>query len=119
LEACPGDPELEFRRGMVLHELGQLRQAEAAYLAALSGGGQRYLASVDRGVSGYKARHNLALVYGDLEDWSAAEGQWRQVVAQVPDYAPGWRGLSESLIRQGRLVEVAELAGQMARTGAR
>jgi tetratricopeptide (TPR) repeat protein len=113
LEACPGDPELEFRRGMVLHELGQLRQAETAYLAALSGSSQRYLASVDRGVSGYKARHNLALVYGDLGDWSAAEGQWRQVVAELPDYAPGWRGLGESLARQGRLDEAAELTGRL------
>ncbi|HEX4606664.1 MAG TPA: glycosyltransferase, partial [Urbifossiella sp.] len=101
----PGDIELEFRRGMLLHETGRLREAAEAYRRVLAGGPARYFTSVDRGIRGYKARQNLAAVYADLGDWAGAEAEWRVVTAEVPRYRPGWRGLGEVLLQQGKIEE--------------
>jgi tetratricopeptide (TPR) repeat protein len=40
-----------------------------------------------------------------MSDFLRAEEQWRIVVKDMPAYRPGWRGLVQSLIQQGRLDE--------------
>jgi glycosyltransferase involved in cell wall biosynthesis len=62
LARFPEDLELRFRRGILLHELGRSREAVAAYLDVLENKGERYFTSVDRGIRGFKARQNLAVV---------------------------------------------------------
>ena len=110
LELFPRDAELTFRHGVLLHESGRLKEAAEAYRAVLANDEERHFSSVDRGLRGYKARRNLAVVLGDLGDSAGAEEQWRRVVAEVPGYRPGWRGLGEALLRRGAFAEVLAIA---------
>jgi tetratricopeptide (TPR) repeat protein len=98
------DSELLFREGIVAHHLGQLSDAVKAYQAVLHQVDDRHFSSVDPAITGYKARHNLALVYADLGQLNLAELQWRQVIAEVPTNRAGWRGLCDVLLRQRKLV---------------
>ncbi|MFI5455270.1 MAG: glycosyltransferase [Isosphaerales bacterium] len=114
----PRDTELRFREGVLLHDLGRLEESRRAYLDVLGNGEERHFASVDRGLTGYKARHNLAVVANDMGDLAEAERQWCEVVREVPKYRQGWRGLAETLIRGGRLAEAEALAEKLSEDGA-
>ena len=103
LRLFPKDPELLFRNGMLSHEDGQLRTAEASYLAALANDDSLHFGSIDRGIVGFKARQNLAAVYTDMGALGKAEEQWRRIVEEVPTYRDGWRWLVENLLLQGKL----------------
>ncbi len=105
----PDDAELLFRHGVLHHHFKRLDEAERAYLQLLEGREERHFSSVDHGIKGFKARHNLALVYEDMDDLPRAEEQWRQVVAEAPTYRLGWRGLGDVLLRQSKL-ELLEAA---------
>jgi len=98
----PQDLELQFRRGVVAHELGLLEEAVNAYRAVIYNDEPRHFTSVDRGLAGYKARHNLALVQVDRGEHAQAEQQWRVALDQQPAFQPGWRGLGQSLVAQNR-----------------
>jgi FkbM family methyltransferase len=113
LRLFPQDAELRFRRGVVLHELGRLREAVAAYEDLLEAGDERHFSSLDRGLTGFKARHNLAVVHGDLGELAAAEAQWRRVAEEQPGYHPGWRGLGDVLLRQGNAEEALAVARRL------
>ena len=71
---------------------------------------ERHFTSIDRGLSGFKARQNLAVVYSDMGDLAQAEREWRTVTQEVPRYRPGWRGLAEVLTRAGRRDDVMAVA---------
>lgn len=107
----PDDTELLFREGVLHHHFGRLNEAKEAYLAILSHRDPRHFASIDRGIAGFKTRHNLALVYEELGELGLAERQWRQVVADMPTYRTGWHALGELLIRQ-RNLDAAEQLGR-------
>jgi tetratricopeptide (TPR) repeat protein len=109
----PEDAELLFREGVLHHHFGRLPEAEQAYYRALQDRDQRHFSSIDRGVVGFKARHNLALVYEDMGELASAEQQWRQVVAEAPTYRLGWRGLGEVLLRQSKLEAAEEQAQRL------
>jgi hypothetical protein len=70
-------------------------------------------ASVDAGLRGYKARHNLAVVYCRQGRFAWAEAQWREVVRERPDFLPGWLGLGEASLRQGKWHALEETAGKL------
>jgi tetratricopeptide (TPR) repeat protein len=110
LAACPGDAELRFREGIVLHDLGRLEEAEQAYLDVLGDRSPRHFSSVDLGIRGFKAHQNLAIVYADMGDMARSERQWRQVVRDAAGYRAGWRGLGEVLLRRSKLDEAAAVA---------
>src|SRR5205823_12312283 len=109
-ELFPEDAELRFREGVLLHELGRLEEAVHAYRAVLANREERHFSSIDRGLTGFKARQNLAVVYTDMGDLERAEEEWRHVVREMPSYRPGWRGLGEVLLRRDRRQEAAEVA---------
>jgi len=105
LSHFPKDPELWFREGVLAQDMGRWRDAERAYLAALANDDATHFASIDRGIIGYKSRHNLAVVYTALGDTAAAERQWRLAVDDAPEHLDGWHGLSRSLLAQDKLAE--------------
>jgi len=113
LERFPDDRELLFRSAMLSHHAGRLDEAESTYRRLLNGHSERSFQSVDPGIAGHKARHNLAIVLGEKGEDAAAERQWRMIVDERPDYRPGWNGLAECLLKQNRLDDVEELAGQL------
>lgn len=113
LKLYPKDPELLFRNAMLAHEDGRLRAAELNYLAALRNDDALHFSSIDRGIVGFKARHNLAAVYSDMGALHKAEAEWRSITEEVPGYGDGWRGLAEILIGQSRLHDATELSKRM------
>ena len=106
----PEDAELRFRQGVLLQEMGCPGEAARAYAEVLSRREERHFASLDPAIAGFKARQNLAVALADLGDAEAAEAQWRAIVAEVPAYRAGWRGLGESLLARGAWQEAAALA---------
>lgn len=102
LSFYPGDKELLFRRGMLSHSQGELEESIAAYKAVLSEPSERYFTSVDVGITGVKARHNLAIVYGDNNQPEQAIAEWDRILAVDSQYAPAARGLIGQLLELGR-----------------
>jgi O-antigen biosynthesis protein len=113
LTLYPKDPELLFRHAMLLHEDGLLRAAEMSYKAALANNDDLHFASIDRGIVGFKARHNLAAVYTDMGDFRKAEAEWKRIVDDAPAYRDGWRGLVENLLDQNRLGDADQTAQRL------
>lgn len=88
LELFPDDKELLFRTAMLAHSQGDLSRAVKLYNQVLEVHSERAFCSIDVDLAGYKARHNLALVYEDLEEWETALEQWRTILRIQPDYKP-------------------------------
>jgi GT2 family glycosyltransferase/2-polyprenyl-3-methyl-5-hydroxy-6-metoxy-1,4-benzoquinol methylase len=107
------DKELLFRSAMLHHHFGRLREAETAYLQVLSAREERHLTSIDQGLAGFKARHNLAIVYEDMGRFNEAEAQWRRITRDVPSYSQGWLGLQQVLGRQGKRIDVELLCDRL------
>lgn len=103
LELYDRDAELLFRLGILEQNAGRNEAAIAAYEGALEDHGGRRFSSRDRGITGYKARHNLAGVYLVVDRLSLAEVQWRLALADEPSYRAAWEGLVSILLRQKRL----------------
>jgi GT2 family glycosyltransferase/predicted Zn-dependent protease len=111
---CPEDAELLFVRSLLLREKGDLAGAEASLRRCLEAPGTGHFASVDTGLRGYKANQNLAVLCREQGRGDEAEVRFRQVVAERPDFLPGWVGLAELLIDQKRWSEVEETTGHLA-----
>ena len=77
LELYPEDEELLFRLGIVLHQLQRNTEAIDVYRRVLTEREPRHFTSVDPGILGHKARHNLALVYLELGRVEEADLQFR------------------------------------------
>ncbi|MFC1759460.1 glycosyltransferase, partial [Planctomycetota bacterium] len=115
-ELFPEDVELTFRDGILQHQLGNFDASIESYKAVLVPHESNYFSSMDSGITGYKARHNLALVYCDAGDLRAAENEWRQVVNESPTFEAGWSGLVDCLSRQGNYAEAKKVVEQLAET---
>jgi len=109
LTRFPQDLELNFLHALLLQETGELRQAAAVYDMLLKPQSSRHFSSLDAGLSSYKARQNLAVIWEELEEWDRALEQWEVIVRKWPLYRGGWRGLGEFLLRRGRLLELNSL----------
>ena len=91
LKLFPLDAELRFRRGLILQSIGRFREAAETYEDLLRRGDQRHFTSVSDGLDGHLTRHNLAIVYEEMGNWSEAESQWRQILNEHPAYEPARR----------------------------
>jgi tetratricopeptide (TPR) repeat protein len=100
----PDDKELLFRQAMLQHALGRLEEAAATYREVLDAPAERHFASVDAELAGIKARHNLAVVLGDLGAWNAAVCEWNTILSSQPDYGPAQEGLRQALQSQSAAV---------------
>jgi tetratricopeptide (TPR) repeat protein len=96
--------ELVFLEGQLLSDRGDLAGAEACFARLLAPAGG--FVSDDMGLCGYKARQNLASIYHRQKRPAEAEAQWRAVVAEKADFAPGWLALSDLWLTQNRPQEV-------------
>ncbi|MFQ5730916.1 MAG: glycosyltransferase [Planctomycetaceae bacterium] len=115
LALCPDDKEILFRQAMLSHHFGRLEEAEATYRKVLSDPVERYFSSLDPGLQGYKARHNLAIVYSDMGEPAKEERELRQVVVEAPFHRPAWELLFESLLKQKRERDAEQLAAELSR----
>jgi glycosyltransferase involved in cell wall biosynthesis/predicted Zn-dependent protease len=102
LKRTPGDDELRFLEALILRELGDPERAEAALLQLLGSPQSAGLANGDDSLRGYKARHNLAVIYEETGRPADAEVQWRSAVAENPQFSSGWLRLGELYLKQER-----------------
>src|SRR5262249_18032576 len=109
----PDDIELLFLEGLAWRERGELAQAEACLVRLLQTPPGEHFASVDAGLRGCKARHNLALIYRDQGQAAEAAVQWRAALAEQPDFAPALLGLGELSLAQGRWDELEPIAQRL------
>ena len=93
--------------------MGRLAEARNAYLSVLTEKDERHLSSMVRGMDGFMAHQNLAVLATDMGDFPEAERRWREVVREIPRYRPGWQGLGDVLIRMQRLDEADQLAAEL------
>jgi tetratricopeptide (TPR) repeat protein len=106
----PGDAELLFHEGLLHQDRGEAGAAEARWLAVLAAPANPSFACTDVGLQGHKTRHHLALLYRRQKRLGEAEAQWREALAERPDFVPGWVGLGEMLLGQGRQAEWEQAA---------
>ena len=104
----PDDVELLFLEGLTRRDRGDLEGAAAALERLLEVKPGPHFASVAVGLGGYRARHNLAVVYQQLGKLAQAEAQWRLVTAERPDFALAWLGLGVLHLAQGRWGELEQ-----------
>ncbi len=109
----PDDAELLFAEGQLLHERGELHGAEACLLRLLDLPSTNHFASRDPGLRGYRARHQMAMLYSQQNRVAEAEAQWQQALAEHPRYGPAWQGLAELYLAQKRWPEVDQAAEQL------
>ena len=116
LEACRAgraqlpDDELLFHEALIFRELGDLAGAEAALLDLLTTSPSDRLINGDAGLRGYKARHQLALIYEEKGRAAKAETHWRAAITENPQFTPAWLGLGEFYLKQSRWADVEAAA---------
>ena len=113
LQQFKGDKELLFRRAMLLHQLGRLDKSVAAYRQVLEEQSERHFQSVDDGIAGYKARHNLAIVLEEQGRHDLARDEWRKITQERPAYRAGWHGLGEVLLAMGEPEAAEQVAAEI------
>src|SRR5439155_23796461 len=65
--------------------------------------------SADVGLSGYLARHQLALAYYQQGRMAEAETEWKLALTDRPGYVDALKGLGEMYLKQGRCEELDEV----------
>jgi glycosyltransferase involved in cell wall biosynthesis len=113
LELYPLDPELLFRAGVIFREAGDLARASQSYLTLLSRRETGHVDSIDVTMTGFKAHHNLALIYHDMGQNALAEEQFRAALRDYSEFVPSWLGLADLYLRQGRYDEVHAICDQL------
>jgi tetratricopeptide (TPR) repeat protein len=104
----PDDALLLFQEALLRDESGDLQGEEACLQRLLETREPEHFSSVAEGLRGFRARHQLAVLYHKQGRGAEAEAQWRAALTERPHYAPAWLGLGELYLRQGRWVEVEE-----------
>lgn len=68
---------------------------------------KRHYTGVDAEMTGFRTRHNLAIVYRHLNLPDKAEHQLRTIIEQSPQFGPAWLALVELYIEQNRLEDAS------------
>lgn len=86
LRRFPDDPELLFRQAMVHHAAGRLQAAADVYQRLLTPdpAAPRLFSSRDAGLTGWKARHNLAVVWEAMGRPGDAQREWSRLARERP-----------------------------------
>ena len=106
----PDDVELLFQEGVTLRHLGDVYGAVRAWEQVLKIPPGEHFASLNPGIRSYLTRQNLAIAYQDMKRFDQAEAEWRRIMADHPEYEPGWRGLAELALSTQRWHVVEEIA---------
>ena len=109
----PDDAELLFVESILLREKNDLAGSEACLRRLLATPSRDHFASVDTGLFGYKTRQNPAVLCHQQGRHDEAEELFRQVLAERPDFLPGWYGLAELLLTLKRWNELEEAATRL------
>jgi tetratricopeptide (TPR) repeat protein len=117
-QVCPGDPELLFSEALLREQTGDEAGAEACWQRLVTLKPGRHFASVTTGLTTFKARHNLAMLYRRQKRLREAEVQWWLAVEADPTFLPCWRGLASVLLSQERWAELEPVRSALEQHGA-
>jgi GT2 family glycosyltransferase len=110
----PDDTELLFDEGLLRRALGDAAGAEGCWARLLQTREAAHFASVDAGLRGYKARHNLAVLYHEQGRHAEAAAQWQQALAEQPGFTPARVGLAEVYLAGQRWPELEQTLERLA-----
>ena len=113
----PDDAELLFLEGSLLHAQGKRDGAIERYQRLLESTEGMHFASVDIGLRGYKARHNLAVIYMEQQRYSESEAQLRAVLVEEPAFKQSRMLLGEVLVRKHDWDGLERYADELAKSG--
>jgi glycosyltransferase involved in cell wall biosynthesis len=120
LQACqegrrhyPDDTELLFLEAQLRRDQGDLEGASGCLLRLLAVRPAAYFASIDTGLRGYKARHDLAVVYCQQGRPAEASEQWPLALTERPDFVPSWLGLAELDLKAGDWTDLETVAQRL------
>lgn len=103
LAAVGDDPELHFQSGYTHTLRERWEPARRHYEAAVAGDVSGHFSSVDTGILGYKAFHNLGQVCLQTGDWPAARLWWEKALEGAPDFTPSLFCLFDASLERGDL----------------
>jgi tetratricopeptide (TPR) repeat protein len=109
----PEDAELLFTERVLRWGQGDLARAKACLRQLLEVRPGAHFASVDADLR-RKARHILGAILFQEGQHAAAEQEWRVVVAERPDFMPGWTGLGDICLVGQRWAELEEVTRRLA-----
>ncbi|MGE3803139.1 MAG: glycosyltransferase [Gemmataceae bacterium] len=115
----PDHLELLYCAGQLCYEAGDWPGAAAAWLRLLEKRPMDSPAFCDDGLSGYRTRHSLAVLYDQAGRAAEAEAEWRRCLAEEPAFVPALWELGRLLLRQARWTEVDRIAAQLDRVAQR
>jgi GT2 family glycosyltransferase/tetratricopeptide (TPR) repeat protein len=84
LEACPGDPELLYRKGQMLAEADRPAEAVEAYRSVIGQDISGHFSSIELGILGPGVRVNLALALARLGNYREAAEHLRAAIGMKP-----------------------------------
>jgi glycosyltransferase involved in cell wall biosynthesis len=90
----PRDPELLFRGGAIFRETGNAAKAEECYLKLLADRESGHIDSIDQTMTGFKAHHNLAILYQETGRPEKAKSEFAAAVNLQPDFMPSRMALA-------------------------
>src|SRR5262249_27691668 len=102
----PDDVELLLQEALARMDLNDVSGAVRCWSRLLQVLPGTHFASIDAGLAGYKARHNLAVLYQQNGRPAEAETQWRVALSEKPDFVPAWLGVGEVCLTQARWEEL-------------
>ena len=109
----PQDPEILFQESITLQNIGDHNGAIFCLLEIVSKTDGTYFASVDTGLRGCKAHHNLAVLYLKINQWAEAELHWQRALEKSPNYTPALIGLGDLYLKRARFQEFQEISGRL------
>jgi GT2 family glycosyltransferase/Flp pilus assembly protein TadD len=109
----PDDTELLFQEGLLRRANGDPTGAIAAFRRLQASQEAAHFASIDTGLRGYKARHNLAVVYYEQGQPAEAEAEWQAALQEQPDFFPSLLGLGEVYLSQQRWPDLERVCARL------
>ncbi len=112
----PEDAELLTQEAWLLYLLGDYAGVETRLLYLLEPPAKPVSEShygEDLGLRGHLTRHNLAVLYRDQQRFAEAEAQWRDALAEQPEFTDARLGLGELYLGQQRWQEMADVLTQL------
>ena len=107
------DKELRFRRSIIYLDLNRLEEAARDMEQVIHEPIDRTFQSLDKGITGHKAFHNLAVIYEQLERHQDAENCWQQAIQICPEFSGSWLALTRLYLKRGRMAAAEKLQARL------